>query len=72
MPGQRPGGAAELKRVLTESVNEFLRPLRARRAELISDRGYLRQVLRAGNGRANMIAESTLTEVRNEMGTNYG
>jgi tryptophanyl-tRNA synthetase len=66
------GGAAELKRMLTESVNEFLRPLRARRAELISDRGYLRQVLRAGNARANMIAESTLTEVRQEMGTNYG
>ena len=65
------GGAAELKRVVTESVNEFLRPIRARRAEYAADVGYLRQVLHAGNVAARQIAERTLAEVRSAMGTLY-
>lgn len=58
------GGAAELKRTVTESVNEFLRPVRAMRAEYARDPGHLRAVLAAGNQRANAIAERTLGEVR--------
>jgi len=61
-------GSAELKRVVTESVNELLRPLRARRAELAADPGFLRQVLREGNARAAAIASRTLTEVHALMG----
>ncbi|MGN6794215.1 MAG: tryptophan--tRNA ligase [Streptosporangiaceae bacterium] len=67
-----PGGSAALKRVVTEAVNEFLRPLRARRAELAADPGYLRQVLREGNARAGAIASGTLTEVHSMMGTGLG
>ncbi|MFF2042344.1 tryptophan--tRNA ligase [Kitasatospora sp. NPDC058170] len=63
------GGAAALKRTVTESVNEHLRPIRARRAELAADRGYIRQVLRAGAERANAVADATLTEVRDVMGS---
>jgi tryptophanyl-tRNA synthetase len=63
------GGAAALKRTVTESVNEFLRPIRARRAALAADRGYLRQVLRDGAERANAIADATLAEVREVMGS---
>ncbi|HEX9035061.1 MAG TPA: tryptophan--tRNA ligase [Streptosporangiaceae bacterium] len=66
------GGAAELKRVAIESVNEFLRPVRARRAELAADPGYLRAVLAAGNERARLIAARTLADVREAMGTSYG
>jgi tryptophanyl-tRNA synthetase len=66
------GGSAGLKRVVTESVNEFLRPLRTRRAELAADPGYLRQVLREGNARAAAIASRTLTEVHALMGTGHG
>ncbi|MFJ4189872.1 tryptophan--tRNA ligase [Kitasatospora sp. NPDC089509] len=62
------GGAAALKRTVTESVNEYFRPLRARRAELAADRGHLRQVLRTGAERANAIADATLAEVREVMG----
>ncbi|MEU3564263.1 tryptophan--tRNA ligase [Kitasatospora sp. NPDC006786] len=62
------GGAAALKRTVTESVNEFLRPMRARRAELAVDRGHLRQVLRDGAERANAVADATLAEVREVMG----
>ncbi len=64
-------GAAELKRVVTESVNEFMRPIRERRAELATDPGYLRGVLRDGNARARAIAGRTLDEVRAAMGTTY-
>jgi tryptophanyl-tRNA synthetase len=66
------GGSAELKRVVTESVNEFLRPVRSRRAELAADQGYLRQVLREGNARANSVAARTLAEVHALMGTAPG
>ncbi|SDM21701.1 tryptophan--tRNA ligase [Allokutzneria albata] len=65
------GGAAVLKRTVTDAVNEFLAPIRARRAELARDRGYLRQVLRVGNARANEIADATLAEVRQAMRSVY-
>jgi len=64
-----PRGAAELKRLATEAVNEFLRPIRERRAEYAADRGHLRQVLGEGNERAAAVAEQTLDEVRAAMGT---
>ena len=65
-------GSAGLKRVVTESVNEFLRPIRQRRAVLAADPGYLRSVLRDGNARAAAIASGTLTEVHALMGTGHG
>jgi tryptophanyl-tRNA synthetase len=63
------GGAAALKRLAIEAVNEFLRPIRARRAAYLADRDHLRQILRAGNERAGAIAEETLREVRAAMKT---
>ncbi|GGV12576.1 tryptophan--tRNA ligase [Kitasatospora herbaricolor] len=62
------GGAAALKRTVTEAVNEHLRPIRARRAELAADRAHIRQVLRTGAERANAVADATLAEVRAAMG----
>lgn len=62
------GGASRLKAVATESVNEYFRPIRARRADLAQDRAHLRTVLAAGNARANEIADATLSEVRRAMG----
>lgn len=64
-------GAAALKATVTEAVNEYLRPVRARRADYATDPAFLRDLLRTGNGRANTIAESTLTEVRTAMRTSY-
>jgi tryptophanyl-tRNA synthetase len=64
-------GAAELKRRATEAVNERLRPIRARRAELIGERGYLRAVLRDGSAAARAIAQDTLALVTAAMHTNY-
>ncbi|MEU6623845.1 tryptophan--tRNA ligase [Streptomyces litmocidini] len=64
-------GAAALKRTVTESVNEYLAPIRARRAEYARDRAYLRRVLREGNERARSVADATLSEVRAAMNSHY-
>ncbi len=65
------GGAARLKAVATEAVNEFLRPIRARRRELAADPPYLRAVLRQGNDRATELAASTLQSVAELMRMTY-
>jgi tryptophanyl-tRNA synthetase len=65
------GGAAALKRRATDALNARLRPVRARRAELVTDRGFLRRVLHAGNERANALAQETLDEVQRLMHTVY-
>ena len=65
------GGAAALKATVTEAVNERFAPIRARRAELAGDLGYVRQVLRDGCRRARAIGDATLDEVRGAMGMRY-
>jgi tryptophanyl-tRNA synthetase len=65
------GGAARLKAAATESVNEYLRPLRARRRELAADRSYLQAVLRRGSERAAALAEDTLRSVHELMQMAY-
>ena len=64
-------GSGALKRYVTESVNEYLAPIRARREELAAKPGYVREVLAAGNARANAVADATLDEVREAMGMAY-
>ena len=64
-------GAGALKKYVTESVNDFLAPFRARREELARDMDSIRDVLRDGNRQANEIADQTLDEVRAAMGMKY-
>ncbi|MDU5308216.1 MAG: tryptophan--tRNA ligase, partial [Varibaculum cambriense] len=64
-------GAGKLKQVLTEALDAALSPIRARRAELLADPGYLWQVLERGNQRANEVADQTLAEVRQAMNMVY-
>ncbi|MFF4989414.1 tryptophan--tRNA ligase [Streptosporangium saharense] len=64
-------GAAALKRTVTEAVNEYLAPIRARRAEYARDRAHLRQTLREGNERTRAVADATLAEVRTAMNSHY-
>ncbi|MEI3843913.1 MULTISPECIES: tryptophan--tRNA ligase [unclassified Microbacterium] len=64
-------GGAALKATVTEAVNEFLAPFRARRAELAADPRIVDDVLAAGNDRARAIAAETLREVREAMGMGY-
>lgn len=64
-------GAGALKALVTEALVEHLRPLRARRAELAGSDLDPLDVLERGNARANEIAETTLDDVRELMGTSY-
>lgn len=65
------GGAVALKSAVTEAVNERFAGIRARRAELAADRGYLRAVLAEGNERTCALAAETLGAVRRLMHTSY-
>lgn len=65
------GGAGQLKRYVTDSVNAYFAPIRERRHELEKDMDYIRDVLADGNRRANDIANKTLDEVREAMGMVY-
>lgn len=64
-------GAGALKAEVTEAVNERLRPIRRRRAELAADPGFLLDVLSAGNAVANDLADATLRRVRQLMHMQY-
>ncbi|MBT1664952.1 tryptophan--tRNA ligase [Curtobacterium flaccumfaciens pv. flaccumfaciens] len=64
-------GAAELKRVAADTINDYFAAHRRRRAELARDRSAVMDVLQAGVERANAIAETTLDEVRSAMGMHY-
>ena len=61
------GGGGMLKKVLTEAMNEKLRPLRQKRAQLEADPAYIRQVLLDGSAKAREIGIKTLEEVRERM-----
>jgi tryptophanyl-tRNA synthetase len=56
-----------LKEVLTESLNEYLRPLRRKRAELEKDPDRIKAVLTKGIAKAREVAAATLDEVRSAM-----
>ena len=61
------GGAAALKKRLTEAVNEMLRPMRERRKLLEGDLEHIRSVLFSGVDKARAVAAATLAEVRRAM-----
>lgn len=61
------GGGGMLKKLLTEAMNEKLRPLRQKRAQLEADPAYIRQVLLDGSAKAREIGIKTLEEVRERM-----
>src|SRR3954447_11145644 len=60
-------GAAALKAAVSEAVNERLRPLRRRRAELAADPSVVPALLRRGEERADALADATLQRVREAM-----
>jgi len=64
-------GAAALKAVVAEAVNDRFAAIRSRRGEVAAEPGYLREVLALGNERASAIADSTLSAVRELMHTSY-
>jgi len=61
-------GASALKKRLMEAVNDYFREMRRRRSQFAADEAYVWSVLRAGNQRANQIADATLDDLRACMG----
>lgn len=61
-------GDVEIKRRLVEVLNDYLAPLRERRAEVISQPKMLFDVLFSGTVKAKFIAQNTLEEVHQKMG----
>ena len=59
-------GCMQNKKECTEAVNEYLRPIRARRAAL--DDATIDDILRDGADRARAVAAETMTRVRAAMG----
>ena len=67
-PKIEAGNYADFKTRLAEVVVEFLRPFQARRAELATDMGEVDNILNKSEEKAMLIAQTTLTEVRQKMG----
>ncbi|HIU23730.1 MAG TPA: tryptophan--tRNA ligase [Candidatus Coprovicinus avistercoris] len=65
------GGAGQLKRYVTEVVNDYFAPIRARREEIAQDMDYVADVIHEGNQQARQIASATLEQVREAMGMTY-
>ena len=61
-------GCVDCKKMLAGRLNESLRELRAKRAELANKPDYVRDVLADGARRAQELARPTIAEVREKMG----
>ena len=61
------GGSGQLKKYVTEAVNNYFEPIRERRHRFENDLDYVKDVLAEGNRRANEIAKATLAEVAEAM-----
>jgi tryptophanyl-tRNA synthetase len=64
-------GYKEFKEGLAEVINNFLDPIREKRAEFEKDEKYISQVLKEGTQKAAQEAEKTLKEVRKAMKYEY-
>jgi tryptophanyl-tRNA synthetase len=61
-------GYAEFKKYLVNLLINYLEPFRRKKKELLSREVYLKEVLNQGAKRAQVIAQSTIQEVRKKMG----
>jgi tryptophanyl-tRNA synthetase len=60
-------GCVDCKKLFAKNLNAHLEPFRAKRAELESQPTYVQDVLDDGAQRARVIAQKTMTEVREAM-----
>jgi tryptophanyl-tRNA synthetase len=59
---------SEFKPALATVIADHFAPFRERRAKLLKDSGYIKEVIAAGNKKAAKVAEATLLEVQQKMG----
>ena len=63
-------GDGQTKKVLEECLQEMLRPIRARRAELLDDKSQLIDILREGTQVSREKTEAVLFDVKGAFGLN--
>ena len=61
-------GYAELKRSLANLLIKSLEPMRKKRKEFSAREVYVQEILKQGKSKAEIIAQSTIKEVRQKMG----
>lgn len=61
-------GDVEVKQKLARALNNFLEPIRARRAEFEERNGYIEEILEAGTARMRALADETLAAMKDAMG----
>jgi tryptophanyl-tRNA synthetase len=61
-------GCVECKEILAASVENYFAPMREKRAELMNDLDYVKDVLETSASKAREIAAETMTDVRYKMG----
>ncbi len=64
-------GDVEVKKKLARSLNNFLEPIRERRAYYEQQPGLLDEIIQEGARRGRAIAAQTMLEAREAMGINY-
>jgi tryptophanyl-tRNA synthetase len=64
-------GDVTLKKRLIEVLNDFLTPIRQRRAELEKDPAYIMQVLKKGIDHTRTVAAQTMVQVRHVIHLDY-
>lgn len=58
----------EIKQELSEAIFEELKPIQEKRAELENNPEYVDKVIKEGAGKARIVAQETINEVREKMG----
>jgi len=61
-------GCVDCKRHLADSINNYLKEMRARREDIGARPGYVQEILHEGGKKAKVIAEETIAEVYEKMG----
>ena len=61
-------GDVEVKAKLTEALNNFLEPIRKRRAEYAAEKGFVEKIIYDGTIKMNDEVNNTLKEVKSAMG----
>ncbi len=64
-------GDVEVKTKLAAALNRHLDPIRERRAAVLAKPGHLRDILVEGSKRARVVAQQTMTRVRDAMKISY-
>jgi len=58
----------EVKDKLTVALNQFLDPIREKRKQILSQKGYIEEVIYEGTLKMNEIAQENIKQMRSAMG----